>query len=202
MKHFNYLLLSTVVTIITSTGCSNSDKNYNANSVSQTVTKDYTAEQERLLADGWYFPKSKPSGELSKEYGVKSRYGQHDNYFDIEVGKGYDVALKLIDAKTEKCIRYIYIPESTTVNIQMVPQGSYYLKFSYGNDWMEFDNGDGTISGKFTSNVIYDRSSDVFNFGRKNSSQLANYLLRININDSQLHNNFETIAIPESEFFN
>ncbi len=44
----------------------------------------------------------------------------------------------------------------------MIPQGKYYLKLAYGKDWMEYDNGDGTLSAKFTSNVTYDRSTDIF----------------------------------------
>ena len=39
--------------------------------------------QERMIEEGWYKPKNKPNGELPKEYGVKSKYGQQDNYFDI-----------------------------------------------------------------------------------------------------------------------
>lgn len=32
---------------------------------------------------------------------------------------------------------------------------------------MEHDNGNGTVEGKFTSNVSYDKSVDVFDFGKK-----------------------------------
>lgn len=37
---------------------------------------------------------------------------------------------------TDECIRYVYVPENSTVNIQMIPQGEYYLKLAYGKDWM------------------------------------------------------------------
>ena len=82
----------------------------------------------------------------------------------------------------------------------MIPQGQYYLKLAYGKDWMEYDNGDGTIDGKFTSNVSYDKSVDVFDFGKKNSSSVINYVLQINIKESLLQNNFQTVSISESEF--
>ena len=151
-------------------------------------------------SEGWYIPKIKPSGELPKEYGVKSKFGQQDNYFDIEIGKGCDVAIKIMDVATDKCIRYVFVPENSSANIQMIPQGKYYLKLAYGKDWMEYDNGDGTLSAKFTSNVTYDRSTDIFDFGKKNSSNVVNYLLQINVVDSELQNSFGTVEISESEF--
>lgn len=105
-----------------------------------------------------------------------------------------------MDASTDKSIRYVFVPENTTENIQMIPQGKYYLKLAYGNDWMEFDNGDGSLSGKFTRNVSYDKSIDIFDFGKKNSSSIVSYVLQINIDNSQLHNNFETVSISEADF--
>lgn len=176
-------------------GCSgNTNKNV------ATDTNMLSQQQEALIDEGWYFPKDKPSGELSKEYGVKNKYGQQDNYFDIQIGTGCDVAVKIVDASTDKSIRYVYVPENTTENIQMIPQGKYYLKLAYGNDWMEFDNGDGSLSGKFTRNVSYDKSIDIFDFGKKNSSSIVSYVLQINIDNSQLHNNFETVSISEADF--
>ncbi len=65
---------------------------------------------------------------------------------------------------------------------------------------MEFDNGDGTLSAKFTSNVTYDKSTDIFDFGKKNSSSIVNYLLQINVVDSELQNSFGTVEISEAEF--
>lgn len=165
-----------------------------------TDTNMLSQQQEALIDEGWYFPKDKPSGELSKEYGVKNKYGQQDNYFDIQIGAGCDVAVKIVDASTDKSIRYVFVPENTTENIQMIPQGKYYLKLAYGNDWMEFDNGDGSLSGKFTRNVSYDKSIDIFDFGKKNSSSVVSYVLQINIDNSQLHNNFETVSISEADF--
>ena len=82
----------------------------------------------------------------------------------------------------------------------MIPQGKYYLKLAYGKDWMEYDNGDGTISGKFTRNVSYDKSIDIFDFGKKNSSSIVSYVLQINVENSKLQNNFDTVAISEADF--
>ncbi|WP_289773184.1 hypothetical protein [uncultured Duncaniella sp.] len=163
-------------------------------------TNALSPQQEALVADGWYIPKTTPAGELSKEYGIKDKYGQQDNYFDIQIGNGCDVAVKIVDAVTDKCIRYVFVLENSTENIQMIPQGKYYLKLAYGKDWMEYDNGDGTISGKFTRNVSYDKSVDIFDFGKKNSSSIVSYVLQINVENSKLQNNFGTVAISEADF--
>lgn len=176
-------------------GCSGNSARNNTSD-----TNALTPQQEALVADGWYIPKNTPTGELTKEYGIKNKYGQQDNYFDIQIGNGCDVAVKIVDAVTDKCIRYVLVPENSTENIQMIPQGKYYLKLAYGKDWMEYDNGDGTFSGKFTRNVSYDRSVDIFDFGKKNSSSIVSYVLQINVENSKLQNNFGTVAISEADF--
>lgn len=196
MKTFKTILsLLVVIVSVTVYGCANNNSN-GKSEISTTISDS----QNKLIIEGWYVPKTKPVGELSKEYGVKSKFGRQDNYFDIEIGKGCDVAVKIMDVATDKCIRYVFVPENSSANIQMIPQGKYYLKLAYGKDWMEFDNGDGTLSAKFTSNVTYDKSTDIFDFGKKNSLSIVNYLLQINIVDSELQNSFGTIEISEAEF--
>lgn len=190
-----FAILVSIVLGTIATGC-----NHNRISTNQQNTSKISEVQENLINDGWYIPKSIPFGELSKEYGVKSKFGQQDNYFDIEIGSGFDVAIKIVNKANEQCIRYVFVPENTTANIQMILQGQYYLKLAYGKDWMEHDNGNGTVEGKFTSNVSYDKSVDVFDFGKKNSSSIISYVLQINIKDSCLQNNFETVSISEAEF--
>lgn len=188
-------LLGPISILLCVVGCSGNTGRENTSD-----TNTFSPQQEALVADGWYIPKTTPAGELSKEYGVKNKYGQQDNYFDIQIGNGCDVAVKIVDATTDKCIRYVLVPENTTENIQMIPQGKYYLKLAYGKDWMEYDNGDGTLSGKFTSNVSYDRSVGVFDFGKKNSLKIFSYILQINVVNSNLQNNFETVDITEEDF--
>lgn len=198
MKTFK-ILFSLLGVIFFVAGCGTSSTNNTSKDQTENATI-LSDSQNKLISEGWYIPKIKPSGDLPKEYGVKSKYGRQDNYFDIEIGKGCDVAIKIIDAATDKCIRYVFVPENSLANIQMIPQGKYYLKLAYGKDWMELDNGDGTISAKFTSNVTYDKSTDIFDFGKKNSSSVVNYFLQINVAESELQNSFGTVEITESEF--
>ena len=154
--------------------------------------------QEQLMRDGWTYEELSDS-ELGEEYGIKPIYGIQDNYFDITMGEGYSVAVKIVDAQSDKCIRYAVVPENSTTTVTQIPQGRYYLKLAYGKDWMELHT-DSVIIGKFTRNAFYERSREYYDFGKKNSLQEINYDLRINVREEAGMNNFETTPISEKEF--
>ena len=155
-------------------------------------------EQEEMIQKGWSF-KTPKGGELGYQYGTNPKYGIQDNYFDIRIGGGFSVALKIVDVASDKCIRYVYVPENQTVTINQIPQGRYYLKLAYGKDWMECLDGN-IIQCKFTRSPFYEKSTTYFDFGRKNSQSFVNYTLEINVLDGDVDNNFETINISEEEF--
>ena len=156
-----------------------------------------TQSQQKLLDAGWII--KTPSEDLTEDYGIKPIYGIQDNYFDIVMGSGCNVAVKIMDLRTDKCIRYVYVAENTTTTVQEIPQGVYYLKLAYGYDWMEIKTKNGK-HGKFTRNISYERSQETFDFGAKNSRKEINYRLEINAVDSKLKNNFLTFSINEDEF--
>lgn len=157
--------------------------------------------QKKYIDEGWLLKSdSSMDGELPSSYGVKPEYGLQDNYFDINMGEGCDIAVKIIDLSNDRCIRYIFVSENSSITINQIPQGQYYLKIAYGYDWMEkFE--DGMTHGKFTRNCYYEKSVDVFDFGKKNSQYTINYILNINIQNGIVNNNFNTIKIDETEFF-
>ena len=157
-----------------------------------------TPSQQRLLDAGWTV--ETPDEELSEEYGISPVYGIQDNYFDIAMGSGCNVAVKIMDLRTDKCIRYVYVAENSTTTVQEIPQGVYYLKLAYGYDWMEYEKDNVMKIGRFTRNVSYERSQDTFDFGVKNSRDEVNYRLEINVVDSKLENNFLATPINEEEF--
>ena len=179
-----------ILMALTWLGCSFSNK------TSETV-KEKTPEQERLLEQGWYLAAHKGE-EFDERMGVKPIHGTQDNYFDIEVGDGLDIAIKIVDAETDKCIRYVYAPQNEVTTINDIPQGRYYVKIAYGNDWMEFVNTD-VIYGKFTRNVFFEKSN-VFDYGKKNSLEDANYRMSINKKNGIVSKNFSTMIISEEEF--
>lgn len=159
-----------------------------------------TPVQETMMANGWELS-TPEGGDFDESMGIKPVYGLQDNYFDITIGKGFSVAVKIMSQKEHKCIRYIFVPEGQTVTVNEIPQGKYYLKLAYGNDWMVKTKGNHTL-GKFTKNAFYEKSTNIFDFGMKNSTQLVNYKLEINVIDGSAKNNFQTIAINETEFEN
>lgn len=159
---------------------------------------EFSVTEKQLEKEGW-IKVSPEDSELGKEYGINNKYGLQDNYFDVTIGKGFNVAIKIMSAETNECIRYIYIPEASTVTVNDIPQGKYYLKLAYGNNWMELQTDSVTI-GKFTKDILYEKSNNVFDFGKKNSTNIVNYLLKINITDNKTMNNFATVPISEKEF--
>lgn len=154
--------------------------------------------QKKLESAGWRL-EIPCGGDFNEDYGVRPVRGLQDNYFDITVGKGYSVAVKIMDVMTNHCIRYVYVPEGQTVTINEIPQGQYYLKLAYGNDWMSYQT-DSIKIGKFTIGAFYERSVETYNFGRKNSTDFVNFDLRINVVQGNAENNFETQPIKEQEF--
>lgn len=154
--------------------------------------------QKDLTEKGWTF-ENPEGGELSEKYGVIPAFGIQDNYFDIHIGEGFSVAVKIMDANTGKCIRYVFVPEGETITTNQIPQGQYYLKLAYGKDWMESSEG-GVIRGKFTRCPLFEKSTSSYDFGKKNSQCVVNYSLELNVINGNLDQNFETVKISETEF--
>lgn len=175
-------------------GCVNQNNKNKPNTV-------ITAKQQKLLDKGWSPDKGSNSRDISSEYGITPIYGIQDNYFDVKVGVGSDLVLKIIDLSKNKCIRYIYVQENSEYTITQIPQGKYKLLIAYGKNWMTLLK-DGETLGKFADNVHYEQSVDVFDFGKKNSKEMVNYLLTINVQDNLHTTNFNTEVIHENQFYN
>ena len=73
------------------------------------------------------------------------------------------------------------------------------LKLAYGKDWMENDT-DSITQGKFTKKAFFEKSTESYNFGKKNTGDFVNYSLKINVVDETTENNFTTVSISEDEF--
>ena len=175
-------------------GCINQN---NTNSASTVIT----ANQQKLLDEGWNSNKGSKSRDISSEYGITPIYGIQDNYFDVKMGVGSDLVLKIIDLSKNKCIRYIYVQENSEYTISQIPQGKYKLLIAYGKNWMTMQN-NGQALGKFADNVYYEQSLDIFDFGKKNTRDLINYSLEINVKWNEQKTNFNTEEISEEDFIN
>lgn len=156
-----------------------------------------TPQQQQLAGQGWQA--ATPDEDMTEAFGYKPVFGMQDNYFDIAIGEGFDIAVKIVDAHTGQCIRYLYVAGGTTTTAHEIPQGDYFLKIAYGQDWMELRTDTATY-GKFTRNATYEQSREAFSFGAKNSQAQVSYRLEIHIEESRLANNFATRHISEAEF--
>lgn len=165
-----------------------------------TVQESHSIVQQELIDNGWkmYTPEN---GDLPVSYGITPVRGLLDNYFDIEIGDGLNLVVKIVDAQTNKTIRYVFVRENSKANISQVPPGQYYLKMAFGHDWMINDK-DLQFRGKFTRNVSYEISEDIFDFGQANTFNAKSFCLKINMQEDTLYTNFNTTAISESQFYN
>lgn len=178
-----------MIAIITSCGNNNN----------KTTQEGPSAVQQELIDDGWkmFTPEN---GDLPSSYGIAPVRGLLDNYFDIEMGTGLNLVVKIADAQTNKSIRYVFVRENSKANISQVPPGRYYLKMAFGHDWMINDQ-DFQFRGKFTRNVAYEMSEDIFDFGQVNTINAKSYSLRINMQQNELYANFNTTTINEAQFY-
>lgn len=158
-----------------------------------------TGIQQTLIDEGWKFY-TPEDGDLPTSYGITPVMGLLDNYFDIEMGTGLNLVVKIVDAQTNKSIRYVFVRENSKANISQVPPGQYYLKMAFGHDWMINDQ-DLQYRGKFTRDVSYEISEDIFDFGQANTFNAKSYSLRINMQQNELYTNFNTTAINEEQFY-
>jgi tetratricopeptide (TPR) repeat protein len=145
-------------------------------------------------------------GEISGCTIIKYRYNRAlDNKLLITVGNNASVAVRLINFTTDKCIRYVFINKNSTYSIKNIPEGKYYLKIAYGDDWSIME-GESNCMGRFTRNSIFEKGQDVLDYnivheGRK--YQIPSFSLKLNIDTTGINNNtFNTNKINEIDFYN
>ena len=186
------VVIISIVTAFCLIGCYHGDKEDGANEI--------TAYQQELQESGWTFEQPEDD-DMPEKYGITPVRGILDNYFDIELGEGYDMAVKIVDMESGDVVRYVFVREGTTATITEIPAGKYYLKLAYGHGWMVYHEGD-VLIGKFTDDIAYEKSDEIFDFGAKNSIDAVSYSLKINVRHDSRYENFATSEITEEDFFN
>ena len=182
---------SILLTIVLLMSC-NTHTNTNESS------NELTNYQQQLLDDRWRMGNPR-EGDMPEEYGVTAQLGIVDNYFDIELGGDADMVIKIVDIQTGKAVRYMFVQHNSHITINEIPAGKYFLKFAYGNDWMFRSEGYHT-EGKFTRNVVYEKSNDYFDFGNAGTLESLSYSLKIRVERDQRYEDFSTSTIKEEEF--
>ncbi|MCK9404099.1 MAG: tetratricopeptide repeat protein [Chitinophagaceae bacterium] len=128
-----------------------------------------------------------------------------DNKLLIEVGGNASVVVKLIEIKTQRCIRYVFINKSTSYAIRNIPEGKYYLKIAYGDDWSIMQD-QPNCSGRFTKNALFKKGEDILDYSlvySRNKYQIPSFSLKLDIiiSDDKT-NTFNTGKIDENDFYN
>jgi len=169
------------------------------------LTPEEKLEQERqkLIIEGWKETEIN-NGLLPSCYNFTPKKGIVDNFLEVHVGGGTDVAIKVMSLANERCIRYVFINRGSTYRIKNIPEGRYYLKIAYGKDWLS-KAVDGKCVGRFLQFPIYEKGDDVMDF---NLQQLADgynvpsFELKLDVIASTTMNTFDTQKISETEFNN
>lgn len=106
------------------------------------------------------------NGNMSDCLDLRPKYANNISTKLIITTELTDAAVKLYDYETDKCIRYIFVNDGTTFTVTNIPEGRYYLKIAYGNDWT-VKEGDPICKGHFTSHVSYKKDADIYDFNKK-----------------------------------
>jgi tetratricopeptide (TPR) repeat protein len=147
-----------------------------------------------------------PNGEFSECSEIKPKYNKGlDNNLLINVGNNASVAVKLINISNDKCIRYVYVNKNSSYYIRNIPEGRYYLKIAYGDDWSIMD-GQSYCTGRFSKNTHFEKGEDILDFNlvySRNGYQVPSFSLKLDIIITEGRaNNFNTDKINENDFYN
>lgn len=127
-----------------------------------------------------------------------------ENHLKIKVGNT-DVAVKLINIETEKCVRYVFINQYTTYSISNIPEGRYYMKIAYGEDWAKTSR-ETNCQGRFTKNTLFKKSDKILDFNLVQTAtgwQVPYYELELKVVVTQGNdfNQFNSSSIAEDDFY-
>lgn len=158
-------------------------------------------EREKLISEGWEETEVN-NGQLPNCYNFIPKKSAIDNYLEVQVGSGTDVAIKLMNLQTDKCIRYVFINSGTTYRIRNIPEGTYYVKIAYGRDWFsKVENGQ--CIGKFLRNPMYEKGEDIMDFNLQYTNDgysIPSFQLKLDVISANSSNTFNSQDISESDF--
>lgn len=170
---------------------------------SKQLSSEEMLEQEKknLIKEGWTETEIE-NGQLPKCYNFIPKRGKINNKLEVSVGGGTDVAIKVMNVETERCVRYVFINSRTTYEITNIPEGIYYLKIAYGKDWYsKIENGQ--CVGKFLRNALYEKGSEIMDFNVQRTYEgysIPSFQLQLDVISSNSQNTFNSQNISENEF--
>lgn len=158
-------------------------------------------DKEKLISEGWQ-EQDIQNGQFPACYNFKPQKEDVDNYLEVYVGSGTDVAIKVMNLKTEKCFRYIFINSGSSYKIRNIPEGLYCLKLAYGKNWLSKVN-NGQCIGKFIRNAMYRKGEDTLDFRIQHSKDgysIPSFKLQLDVISNNITSSFSSQNISESEF--
>ncbi|MCW3086261.1 MAG: heat shock protein DnaJ domain protein [Bacteroidetes bacterium] len=124
------------------------------------------------------------------------------NYIDVRNSDAAEAVVCLVDSRSNKVIRNIYMVAATAFKMNHIPDGSYYLKVYYGIRWSGKKTLlDGKIKGGFVTDIDFVKmftGKNVFVMKQKKSGSSTNfssYEVLLNPYDNN------SVKIPQEEFF-
>lgn len=160
-------------------------------------------EDSLKLVEQGYLPKNIKNGDEPDCSNYSPEYKRDlDNKLEVEVGGGTDVAIKLMEKGTDKCIRYFFVNSRTTYAIKNIPEGRYYLKIAYGKRWM-MTSQDGECKGKFLKSPSYEKGDDILDFNVKHMGEhisIPYFKISLDVIETSAVNSFDTEKITEDQF--
>lgn len=163
---------------------------------------------------GWE-PIKHQSGDQPACINVTPLYNYEiDNYLKIKMGPGTDAVVKLMknDLTVPVCIRMAYVRGSDSFKMKNIPEGQYFLKIAYGNDFRQkiINN---KCEVKFMNNAIYKKGDQILDFVRikqpdriiagkvYESYNVQSYELKLGVVVSKnMNDKFESNNISEFDF--
>lgn len=146
------------------------------------------------------------NGEFSGCISSANKYNRSlNNKLVITVGNNASVAVKMISYTTEMCVRYVFINRNTTYTIKNIPEGKYYLKIAYGEDWSIME-GQSNCTGKFSRNTLFEKGKEILDYNlvhTRDGFQIPSFSLKLDvIMSGDKINSFITDKINEKDFYN
>lgn len=181
--------------------------NLDSTFMSDNSVLELTAEQkflqikETLIAEGWE-EETIQNGPFPVCFNFIPVTGAILNYLDVHVGGGTDVALKLMDTHSNRCIRYVFINSRSNFKIENIPEGQYYLKIAYGKKWLS-KLSNGQCFGKVIKNRLYEKGEDILNYNRQYNEDgfsIPSFRLELDVIETGISNSFNAFSITEDEF--
>lgn len=169
--------------------------------MTETNNEAFTKFKDSLLSIGWKDEHVK-NGIMPNCYNYVSVRDTIQNYLKVNVGSGTDVAIKVMELETDKCIRFVFINSNSTYKIENIPQGRYYVKIAYGKNWMSKTE-KGFCEGKFISSPLYERGDEIMDYNLirlPNGYNVPSFELSLDVISNSPIDEFSSSTISEEEF--